>query len=151
MLRSTTIRHRLLTPLFVTKNLAFSSISAAAVTDFPQNDTVSQIIAHFNSPPFCYSAKLSVNSLRNNIWFKNEVLKLGPCEIDTIIEKLSSENAIGFFFFLQNEFGFKHSRNSQFVIAHLLAEKKRSRALLCHLQLVLQEEGDHYFPCNYCI
>lgn len=145
MIRSTTTRHRLLTPLFFTKPPTFSSISAAAVADFPQNDCVSQILGHFNSPLLCYSTKLLFNYLRDNVSFRNEVLKLGPSEIDTVIDKLSSENAIEFFFLLQNKFGVKHSRNAKFVIAHCLAEKKRSRALRCHLERVLQEEGNLHF------
>lgn len=153
MFRLATTRHRLLVPLFFNKLPAFSSISAAAaaaVANFPQSDTVSQIIAHFNSPPLRYSNKFLLSSLRNDIWFKNEVPKLGTSEIETIIEKLYPENAIGFFFLLQNELRVKHSRISQFIIAHLLAEKKRPRALLCHLQLMLQDEGISHGACNYC-
>ncbi|PIN14975.1 hypothetical protein CDL12_12388 [Handroanthus impetiginosus] len=151
MFRSPTAGHRLLAPLFLTQPLARCSTSVAAVMDFPQNDTVSQILGHFNSSPFRYRTKLLFNSLRNNNWFRNEVLKLGTSEIDTIIEKLSSEHAIGFFFLLQNVLGVKHSRNSQFVIAHILAGKKRLRALRCHMERVLQEEGNLRFIRGYCI
>lgn len=146
MFRSTIIRRRLLAPLFFTKSSAFSSISAAAaaavVAVFPLKDAVAQIISHFNSSPFRYSHKLLLDCLRTSNWFRNEVPKLEPPEIDAIIEKISSHSAIEFFFFLQNEFGYKHSENSQFVAAHLLAEKSRSRALQCHMQMVIQEKGN---------
>ncbi|KAL0296809.1 UNVERIFIED_CONTAM: hypothetical protein Sradi_6733000 [Sesamum radiatum] len=149
MFRPPTVRHRLVTPLFFAKSSTFASTSVCAVADFPQSDTVSQILGHFNSFPLPYSPKLLFSSLRKNIWFKNEVLKLRPSEIDTIIEKLDPENAIGFFFLLQNQFGVKHTRNLQFVIAHILAEKKRFRALRCHLQRVLQDEGCGSAP-SFC-
>lgn len=147
MFPSATIRHRLLAPFLFAKSPPFSSISAAAavVTDFPQNDAVSRIISHFNSSPLRYSNKLLLNFIRDSNWFKNEIPNLESSEIDSIIEKISSHSAIEFFFLLQNEFGVKHSQNSQFIIAHLLAEKKRPRALLCHLQMVIQEQGNPHF------
>lgn len=135
------MRRRLLAPLFLAKSSAFSLNSAAA----PLKDAVAQIIGHFNCSPFRYSHKLLLDCLRTSNWFRNEVPKLEPPEIDSIIERIGSHSAIEFFFLLQNEFGFKHSENSQFVVAHLLAEKSRSRALQCHLQMVIQEKGNLQF------
>ncbi|KAL6572657.1 hypothetical protein OROMI_013615 [Orobanche minor] len=91
MFRSTIIRRRLLASLMFSKSPAFSSINVAAVADFPPNDVVSQIIGHFNSSPLGYSQKLLLNSLRNSNWFRNEVPELEPSEIETIIEKISSQ------------------------------------------------------------
>ncbi|KAG6398992.1 hypothetical protein SASPL_140464 [Salvia splendens] len=146
MFRLTTRQRRLLSLRFFTSSPAFCSISsAAAVTDFPQNDAVSQIICHFISSPPRYSHELLLNSLRNSNWFRKEVPELEPSEIDSIIEKISSQSAIEFFLLLQNEFGFKHSQNSLFFIAHLLAEKRRYRALFCHMRVVVEEQGSPEF------
>ncbi|KAL2460176.1 Tetratricopeptide repeat (TPR)-like superfamily protein [Abeliophyllum distichum] len=140
-------RHRFFSPLFSNFQNYFST-SVAAVPDYPADDGVSQILTHLNS---CGNNKIKVNlnSLRGDNWFKNVASKLGPEEVGTIINNLcveNAENAIEFFFFLQNELGVKHSRVSQFIIAHILAGKQRPRALLSHLHQVLHEDGSGSAP-----
>ncbi|KAL2460172.1 Tetratricopeptide repeat (TPR)-like superfamily protein [Abeliophyllum distichum] len=140
-------RHRFFSSLFSNFQNYFST-SVAAVPDYPADDGVSQILTHLNS---CGNNKIKVNlnSLRGDNWFKNVASKLGPEEVGTIINNLcveNAENAIEFFFFLQNELGVKHSRVSQFIIAHILAGKQRPRALLSHLHQVLHEDGSGSAP-----
>ncbi|XP_060215011.1 putative pentatricopeptide repeat-containing protein At1g13630 isoform X1 [Lycium barbarum] len=88
--------------------------------------------------------KGSTNHLQQNPCFKNLIFELNSLEIEGIVEKLSvgnTESALEFFFLLRNDYGFKHSRVSYIVIAHILAKKQRFRALKFHLQYLVQQEG----------
>lgn len=74
----------------------------------------------------------------------NLVPTLSSLQVDEIIDNLGGphpESAIEFFYFLKNGYGFRHSRASQFAIAHLLARKRRPKELSSLLQQMLQEEG----------
>ncbi|XP_051149512.1 putative pentatricopeptide repeat-containing protein At1g13630 isoform X2 [Andrographis paniculata] len=146
MFCSSTVQRRLLTRLISGKPVAFSSAGCASVRGIPEDDAVTQIVGYFNYSPPCHNTKFLINSIRTDVWFRNEVARSGPSEIDAVLEKLSPDYAIDFFSLLQKEFGFKHSRNSWFIIAHILVEKKQSRALKCHLQNMLQEEGSGSAP-----
>ncbi|CAL2271090.1 unnamed protein product [Prunus armeniaca] len=63
-------------------------------------------------------------------------------QVDLIIENLSIENlesAFSFFNLLSNEYGFWHSRVSEFVVAHVLARRR----LFKELCLVVKKMVDY--------
>lgn len=84
---------------------------------------------------------------RNHLFDSHCVVSLVPTlnslQVDQIIDNLGledPESAIKFFNLLRNEYEFRHSRVSQFVIAHVLARKRRLKELRSFLRQMLQEE-----------
>ncbi|THF94675.1 hypothetical protein TEA_015537 [Camellia sinensis var. sinensis] len=70
-------------------------------------------------------------------------------KVDQILDNLGvedPESAIKFFNLLRNEYEFRHSWVSQFVIAHVLARKRRLKELRSFVQQMLQEEGSGSAP-----
>lgn len=127
--------------LIFTKTSA--SAAAAKIEDdeptslSPPNDTVLEILSGlktFGSGKFFREHR-----------FKSLVLTLTSPQIDRIVDHLRIENpnsAVEFFDLLKNEYGFRHSRVSVFLIAHLLAGKRRLRSLRSLIQQMLQREGN---------
>lgn len=141
------INHRFLKSL-ASLFLANPTTSAAAVAKFednepsttslsPQNDVLSLILSALNTHG-------AANFLGGNR-FKSLVLTLDSPQIERILYCLRKENpncAIQFFDLLRDEFGFRHSRVSVFVVAHLLGSWKGQRkALLLLIQQMVQQEG----------
>lgn len=110
--------------------------------ELPQNDAASAVLAALIN---CnHRDKRGVaKRFRGDPEFKSLVLGLCSSEIGGIIEKLRidyPETALDFFFLLKNEYCFKHSRESYFFIAHVLAKKERFRALKFQLLQMVQQE-----------
>lgn len=77
-------------------------------------------------------------------YFRSLISTLNEQQVDRIIDCLRRENsdaALFFFHALRNEYGFRHSKDSQFVVAHLLASKRRFRDLQLVIKQMLDEEG----------
>lgn len=134
-----------------------SSFSAASLAvDHPEPPpTTTTKIAFSNILTFfqTYCTKGSAKLLKADPCYKNLIFELNELEIEDIVEKLSVENsdsALEFFFLLRNDYGFKHSRVSHVIVAHVLAKKQRFRALKFHLQNLVQEEGKFgSLPCHW--
>ncbi|KAF8378534.1 hypothetical protein HHK36_029877 [Tetracentron sinense] len=76
--------------------------------------------------------------------FQTLILSLSPSQVDQILYFLrgkDSESAVVFFNLMRNEYGFRHSRVSQFVICHIMARKRRLKELRQVLRQMLEEEG----------
>ncbi|KAL4591910.1 hypothetical protein LXL04_004885 [Taraxacum kok-saghyz] len=81
--------------------------------------------------------------------FKTLVSNLSSTQVDKIIDYLRShdpDSAVELFELLKNEYGFKHSRVSHFVIAHILASQRRLKLLRSNFMQMLQEEGSGSGP-----
>ncbi|XP_055808792.1 putative pentatricopeptide repeat-containing protein At1g13630 [Solanum dulcamara] len=129
----------LLKPSFSTANLAVDHPEPPPPTT--TRAAISRILNLFIQT---HCTKGSAKLLRGDPCFKNLILELNSSEIEGIVEKLSfenSESALEFFFLLRNDYGFNHSRVSHIVVAHVLAEKQRFRALKIHLKHLVQQEG----------
>lgn len=77
-------------------------------------------------------------------WFETLVSGPNSSQVDEIINYLQThdpDSAVELFDLLKNEYGFRHSRSSQFVIAHLLASQRQLKALRSNFMQMLQEEG----------
>ncbi|CAL5396334.1 unnamed protein product [Camellia sinensis] len=89
------------------------------------------------------------NHLFDSHCFLSLVPSLNSLQVDQILDNLGvedPESAIKFFNLLRNEYEFRHSWVSQFVIAHVLARKRRLKELRSFLQQMLQEEGSGSAP-----
>ncbi|CAI9289685.1 unnamed protein product [Lactuca saligna] len=76
--------------------------------------------------------------------FKTLVSDLNSTQVDEIIDQLRNDDpdsAVELFELLKNEYGFKHSRVSQLVVAHVLASQRRLKLLRSNFMQMLQEEG----------
>lgn len=76
------------------------------------------------------------------------VSDLNSTQVDEIIDHLRNDDpdsAVELFELLKNEYGFKHSRVSQLVIAHVLASQRRLKLLRSNFMQMLQEEGTFFF------
>lgn len=76
-------------------------------------------------------------------YFRNMVLSLNQLQVDKIINCLRVESpdfAVVFFDFMRNEYRFRHSRFSRFVVAHVLAGQRRLKELRFFLEQMLKEE-----------
>lgn len=87
---------------------------------------------------------LGLRRFVNRYYFKNLISMLNCSQVDQILEYLSVENAdsaVDFFHLLRNEFGFRHSRFSKFVVLHVLARKRQLKELRLVMDQMLLEEG----------
>lgn len=76
--------------------------------------------------------------------FKTIIPTLNQPQVDLIIESLTIENpesAFGFFNLLRNEYGFRHSRVSEFIVAHVLAGRRLFKELRLVVKQMVDEEG----------
>lgn len=76
--------------------------------------------------------------------FRDIISSLNSSQVDFIIGNLrveDPESAVELFGLLRSEYGFRHSRLSQLVIAHVLAAKGWTKMLRSLLQQMVQEEG----------
>lgn len=77
-------------------------------------------------------------------YFRNVVLSLDQLHVDKIINSLRVESpdfALVFFDLMRNEYRFRHSRFSRFVVAHVLAGQRRLEELRFVVDQMLKEEG----------
>ncbi|KAM7484469.1 hypothetical protein LguiA_000478 [Lonicera macranthoides] len=84
--------------------------------------------------------------------FRVIISSLNSSQVDFIIGNLRVENpesAVELFGVLRSEYGFRHSRVSQLVIAHVLAAKGWMNMLRSLLQQMVQEEGSDS-ACSLC-
>ncbi|KAI3817128.1 hypothetical protein L1987_10917 [Smallanthus sonchifolius] len=81
--------------------------------------------------------------------FRTLVSGLKSSQVDEIIDYLRTDDpdsAVEVFELLKNEYDFKHSRISRFVIAHVLAGQRRLKLLRSIFMQMLQEEGSGSGP-----
>lgn len=74
---------------------------------------------------------------------KTLVDRLNSVQVDEVIGDLGIEDpelAIELFYLLKNEHGFRHSRVCSFVVAHVLAGKRRLMELRSFLRELVEEE-----------
>ncbi|KAG8498799.1 hypothetical protein CXB51_005699 [Gossypium anomalum] len=82
-------------------------------------------------------------------YFRNVVLSLDQLQVDKIINSLRVESpdfAVVFFVLMRNEYRFRHSRFSRFVVAHVLAGQRRHEELRFVVEQMLKEEGSGSAP-----
>lgn len=122
-----------------------SSVSAAKVEEEP-------VIVASTVPFAADPVREVLSGLRNfgltnflgGNYFRSVISTLNQLHVDRIIDCLRRENsdaALFFFHALRNEYGFRHSKDSQFVVAHVLASKRRFRDLQLVIRQMLDEEG----------
>ncbi|KAJ7953964.1 Pentatricopeptide repeat-containing protein [Quillaja saponaria] len=125
------------------------SVSAAKLEDDPITtsivpgpaDTVREILVGLKN--------FELRSFLSGTYFRAIASTLNQPQVDQIIDRLGIENpdsALAFFDFLRNEYGFQHSRVSQFVVAHVLASKRRFKDLHLVVKKMLEEEGSGSAP-----
>ncbi|OMO72220.1 hypothetical protein COLO4_27779 [Corchorus olitorius] len=81
--------------------------------------------------------------------FKNLVSSLNQLHVDKIVDFLrveSPDSAVVFFDFMRNEYRFRHSKFSRFVVAHVLAGQRRFDELRFVLEQLVKEEGSGSAP-----
>ncbi|KAJ0763846.1 putative tetratricopeptide-like helical domain superfamily [Helianthus annuus] len=93
--------------------------------------------------------QLCGSRLKSDDGFGSMVSGLKCSEVDEVIDYLrmnDADSAVELFELLKNEYGFKHSRRSQFVIAHVLANRRRIKMLRSNFTQMVQEEGSGSGP-----
>lgn len=121
------------------------SVSAAKIEEEPV--TASSIDPSAAEPVREVLTGVRNFGLRNFLsgdYFRSAFSRMSQQQVDQIIDCLRRENsdaALFFFYALRNEYGFRHSRNSQFVVAHVLASKRRFRDLQLVIKQMLEQEG----------
>lgn len=133
-------KSRILAPL---SSLIFTqpSVSAAKLDDestvFPNpRNAVSEVIAGLRM--------FGLGNCVGDHRFKTIIPTLNQPQVDLIIESLSTENpesAFGFFNLLRNEYAFRHSRVSEFIVAHVLAGRRLFKELRLFVKQMVDEEG----------
>ncbi|KAK4263658.1 hypothetical protein QN277_029042 [Acacia crassicarpa] len=121
------------------------SVSAAKVENEPV--TASSVDTRADDPVREILTGLRNFGLGNFLageYFRSVFWKLNQPQVDQIIDSLRRENsddALFFFYALRNDYGFWHSRDSQFVVAHVLASKRRFADLQLVIKEMLEQEG----------
>ncbi|PQM39618.1 hypothetical protein Pyn_37811 [Prunus yedoensis var. nudiflora] len=79
----------------------------------------------------------------------DSLVQMAQPQVDLIIENLSIENlesAFSFFNLLSNEYGFRHSRVSEFVVAHVLVRRRLFKELCLVVKQMVDDEGPGSAP-----
>ena len=120
------------------------SVSAIKIEEKPvpssvEADPVRQILTDLK--------KFGLRNFLGENYFGTILSTLNQLHVDRIIDSLRRENldsALVFFDVLKNEYGYRHSRVSRFVVAHVLASKRRFKDLQIVMKQMVEEEGTDF-------
>lgn len=120
-------------------SVSAARLEPATVTTsfFPdQNDSVREILTGLNS--------LGFRAYVGGCNFRTVVSTLSETVVDGVLDSLRTlkpDVAVAFFYLLINEYGFRHSRFSQFVVSHILAGEGRFKELHSVIKHLIEEQG----------